>query len=543
MIAHSVASCDRQSPCQAHARLLLVLCAALIGGCADGRFASSGEKSDIRNHVVIANADGFALDPATREPFDAPEDIAQSVYRDYLTQAFAAMDTYFTSPAYLDGNPGGATTNRILIHVHGGLNSFSSALSTVENTYRRIRDEPQAEDRYYPFYICWDSDGLSTLGQHLFRVSQGEDQPVLTTLASPLSLTVDVATGLVQSPITWYRQISDIDLPSGLNRGSLARDNLADPGRNPKLLKDNGIDVGLGEDQRPWWSLAWSIGIYYPTLPFKILTNPLVSGLGAPAWNMMLRRTDNIFHVEREFALTGSELTFFRTKDAKVHAQGSAAVFMECLRTHLIALAERHPDVHYEIMLVGHSMGSIVINKLLLYYQDLPIRRIVYMAPACSIREAAASIVPFVERMNAALPPHVEAEQQFSILQSHQSDRRHYTQFYLLTLHPQAEKREADVAELVPRGSLLEWVDNFYSSPPSSIDRRLGTWENALSAINPFLPIGGDIHVKGFGFASGAAPSVHGDFNRCPFWTTSFREIPPSGAVVNGTPAFYSRTN
>jgi hypothetical protein len=521
-------------------RWLALGAAGLLTGCASDRYLPDGEQAAIRSHVVIADAEGFAVDPATREPFDPPTSIEQPVFRHYLDTAFKRMDAYFNEPAYLAGNPSGGTTKRILIHVHGGLNSFSDAITTVENTYQRIATEANGEDRYFPFFVCWNSDGLSTYGQHLFSVSQGEEQPVLTTLASPVSALVDLATGLVESPITWYRQITDIDLPAAMRRGSLNRDDLADPGRNPAVLKANGIDVGLGVDRRSNWSLTLSGLIYWPTLPFKILTNPLISGVGSPAWNMMLRRTDSIFHVDEEFALSDQGLAFYRTQAMQIKARGSAAVFMECLRTHLVAMAGRHPETTYEIMLVGHSMGSIVINKLLLAYQDLPIRRIVYMAPACSIREAAASIVPYIRQQNAALPGHIDAAQQFSVLQRGQSDRLHYTQFYLLTLHPEAEKREAEGYDLVPRGSLLEWVDNFYSTPSSAIDRRLGTWENALSAINPFLGIGGDIHIKAFGFAGDAAPSEHGDFNHCPFWTRAFREIPASSAVISEDAAFYS---
>ncbi len=523
-------------------RIILLAFGALLvlQGCADTRFQPGGGNADIRFHAMVADSEGHPLDPATKESFDAVADAAQTNYRAYVAAAFAHMDGYFTGD-YLAGNPDGAKVRRILIHVHGGMNNFSGAMETVVNTYRRIRDEPAAEDRYYPFFICWDSDGLSTFGQHLFRVSQGQDQPWLTSSVCPLTATVDIASGIVESPITWYRQFTAIDLPAGLRRGNLNREDLADPELNPKVLKDRHIDVGLGADQRSRWSMALSAALYFPTLPFKLITNPLVCGLGKPAWEMMQRRTDNVFHINDEFKLTPEALTLLDRKWVRNAARGTAAVFMECLHDHLQAMARQEPDVHYEIMLVGHSMGSIVINKLLLLYQDLPIRRIVYMAPACSIQEAAISVVPFVQRMNAKLPGPDNAPQEFSALQRGQLQRSHYTQFWLLTLHPQAEKSESEAFELVPRGSLLEWVDNFYSSPPSATDRRLGAWENVLSAIDPLLPISGDLHIKGFGFRGDSYPREHPDFNRCPFWTRAFREIPAGNTVVGDQDGYYSR--
>src|SRR4030095_3853438 len=117
---------------------------------------------------------------------------------------------------------------------------------------------------------------------------------------------------------------------------------------------------------------------------------------------------------------------------------------LRTLRNHMIAQrgnpdSEAPPAVCYQIVLVGHSMGAIVINEALLHFQNLPVTRIVYMAPACSIHDAEHCLLPFLF-LNRSV------------------------RFHLLTLHPQAEADEWNVWDIVPRGSLLEWIDNFFST-------------------------------------------------------------------------------
>ena len=136
---------------------------------------------------------------------------------------------------------------------------------------------------------------------------------------------------------------------------------------------------------------------------------------------------------------------------------------------------KKRPDL--ELTLIGHSMGTIVLNRALRECPRLRVRDVVYMAAACSIDDFRSSLVPYLTRT-------------------------HDTRFYNLMLHPAAEVREWQMmaVDLPPRGSLLAWIDNFLAAPETTLDRTLGSWENAMqtayvvpAAVRP------RITLKGFG--------------------------------------------
>src|ERR1700740_564743 len=111
---------------------------------------------------------------------------------------------------------------------------------------------------------------------------------------------------------------------------------------------------------------------------------------------------------------------------------------------------ERFIDGHggadkFEVVLVGHSMGTIVINHLLRASTRLPVSRIVYMAAACTIKDYEDTVFPYLRQHPRA-------------------------QISQLVLHHTAELRESNLMlfrwlDFAPRGSLLLWIDNFLSSP------------------------------------------------------------------------------
>jgi hypothetical protein len=145
-------------------------------------------------------------------------------------------------------------------------------------------------------------------------------------------------------------------------------------------------------------------------------------------------------------------------------------------------------------------MGAIIANDVIELYPDLPVRNLVYMGAACSVKQAQAAVVPFL----AANPQ---------------------TEFFNLTLHPVAEADEIEGWDLPSRGSLLEWVDNWYTSPSHPVDRRLGKWVNAMESIHLFRDVRERVFVKGFGVEGDLLPQKHGDFGDCPFWKAEFRSV------------------
>lgn len=70
------------------------------------------------------------------------------------------------------------------------------------------------------------------------------------------------------------------------------------------------------------------------------------------------------------------------------------------------------------------------------------------------------------------------------------------------------------------RGSLLTWIDEFFQTPESFLDRTFGSFENAVIAYQ-LLPQTNRIHLKAFGVTAGkepAGPQKHGEFNAFEFW-------------------------
>jgi hypothetical protein len=110
-------------------------------------------------------------------------------------------------------------------------------------------------------------------------------------------------------------------------------------------------------------------------------------------------------------------------------------------------------------------MGAMVFDEALREFPSIDYRDIVYLAAACSIGDFNNTAIPYLER-----PDHQR------------------TQFYALCLHPRAEDRDISFYEIVPRGSLLVWIDEFLGHPQSFTDRRLGHFENAMLASRLFPP-------------------------------------------------------
>jgi hypothetical protein len=104
------------------------------------------------------------------------------------------------------------------------------------------------------------------------------------------------------------------------------------------------------------------------------------------------------------------------------------------------------------------------------------------------------------------------------------------TQFYDLCLHPVADlsERYEDQYELPPRGSLLVWIDEFLSDPPTILDRTMGRWDNVLTGIREFpQSIRGRMTIKAFDKLEDDAfvygdPQKHGFFRGQPYWDENF---------------------
>jgi hypothetical protein len=156
-----------------------------------------------------------------------------------------------------------------------------------------------------------------------------------------------------------------------------------------------------------------------------------------------------------------------------------------------------------EITLIGHSMGTIIINEIIRRFPKLQYKDIIYMAAACTIRDFECKVAP---------------------LMSTNTDIK----IYNLCLHPIAEASEAQwqFLDLTPRGSLLEWIDNLFSEPETHNDRVFGKWENIIkstSLIDKNFRF--RFVLKAFSVGEINGINRHIDFASKNFWSHEFRKI------------------
>jgi hypothetical protein len=481
-----------------------VVVAALVAlGC------SSVRADRLRSHVLAMDEDGFALDPVTRDPIGD-----RDALRAYIENAFETADDRCDAEWADEHSKSEVTVRRLLLHVHGGMKGTESSLDLAERVLARMDREPY-ESWAYPIFVTWPSGPLDTYWEHLTLLRQGRKETLIGAISSPLFLLSDFARGIARLPRSLLFQIwTDLDAATDIAFDA----NLRSSEKNAKTLypvaKSAGYDLALGRYSRGAWRQAGRLGAYLITWPIKLFVQTLfLDGMGQGAWDSMLHRTRSAFWKPEAFDVGESRhnrAALERTVD--LAPNGDLAVLLALLDAHIHAEEERTrdddrvPDITYELVLVGHSMGAIVVNQALEYLCGDHVSRIVYMAPACSIRDAADAVVPFLQR-----------------------EGNEHVKFHVLTLHPMAEADEVNAFDLTSRGSLLEWIDNWYSVPVMHPDRRLGKWVNLIQAVQLFRDVKHQVSFKGFGALPGSIPRQHGQFNDCPFWREDFWD--PAGPL------------
>jgi hypothetical protein len=432
----------------------------------------------------------------------------------------------------------------LLLFVHGGLNDRDQGLQHY------LDNSEQIDQRgYYPVFIVWPSGWPDTYVEHLLWVRQGlkmetTGEKIFSITTTPLMLFADVGRAITRLPMVVAnntRSDRETVIPARkLDGGSAVRDyqRLAAEGRHVEI----GDDYSRGSDR-----FLRTVS-YWATLPVKYVAASLIDGFGKGAWDDMLRRTQTVYPARRESgALTpGSDTNNAAppapqptvrtgrhgTRKAKHERHYAAAGFPMFLE--LLEKSQSNAPSPIQVTLVGHSMGTMILNRVI---RDTKIdfTNIVYLAAACSLEDFSTSVLPY--------------------LHSHTN-----TEFYGLSLHPVAEAGEwyLIAGDLVPRGSLLTWIDNFLANPVSEEERTLGKWQNLFRAgatgqpaLEQFFDYGGSgsvsnrLHFRAFSVGFGDQlrpdnyqwnehpvhqtvqercnqPLSHGEFTEMPYWLSEF---------------------
>lgn len=486
----------------------------------------------------------------------------------YIDDVFKGIDAYYGPPR------AGKQVRKIALIIHGGLNTNHSSIDRAQQLSQRVLDSG-----YYPIFINWQSNLPRALLEHTVRVRQGDDLGALrgAPLAGPYLL-ADLGRGLVRTPVIWaYAAKNDFDrLKLAVRRYFSDRGWLGvklQPRQTEKIYdhlrelrqacidqgtpakKCEAVDVQRGIDRYrlrdhvrnhavatptaaippqlafrafgslvapPWGHLLW--------VPLKYLTAPLLDGLGSAAWEDMQR------HAALGFRRDGTRTA---NRDDEP-GEGGLSLFTRTLeeRTNDAATAcsAERPDapcIEWHINLISHSMGAIVANHLLRNAEDLKIDHIVYMAAACSVREYEDSVLPYM-RQPAGRD----------------------TEMWHLVLNDLAEVRDQYFFELPPSGSLLVWVDHFFTQPHTRRDRTAGRWDN-LARFLETTPrrLRSRIHVRAFdgtdelrfeqpqhhdaflAFNGDPAQKFVGTFWDPQFWKTDMTDLKAKQEMVAAAPA------
>lgn len=386
----------------------------------------------------------------------------------------------------------------VVIIVHGGL----------EDPRKLVADAAKVVDAmhgaWYPIFVVWDS-WLSALPEQLLLVRAGHYSP-WGPLNFPFVLLAHVVCGLGLTLRAVISQVRTLYL--GLRWTEAPSVRVAERTK----AYPHGIQVVCGAYKPlPLLSfrsaarfLAWVVQSFFRAVfivPINILA-PLL-------WKNLQRRARSMYRAPREFeplvADAGDTPPFVDFRPA----QGAMAVLADELAD-AIGTCAGHEDGSdgdrpgpIPITLIAHSMGAAITNEFLQYAQGrLAFENIVYMAPACSVRDFSDAVVPTLKDDSAV-------------------------RAYVLTLHPKVEVNEKTGWGFLPRGSVLEWIERFIDPPPAHLDRTLGKFENVMRALHVFPPEVRDrIHIKAFAFdeADPRKPCKHVHFNdpMMRFWESTF---------------------
>lgn len=516
------------------------------------RQAADALDVDVSQHAVIAHKSGLPQQATVeRRKVTLTPPLSEDQNRVHLTKMIENIKA--TAPMR-DGK------RQIVIYIHGGMNTKTGAVLHTHDLAgnRALRKE------YYPISIDWNSGPLSTYWEHLTQVRRGSRHPIEGALTSPVLLTTDLARGVARAPIVWSRLfMSAGEQPGwvGVNyppRRALAAQEALKETRRARGTGPVVSDMTVPEGDERWTKkdmpvaerMAKLQSIHNFFFAPKMATGVLIDILGTGAWEVMLRRSELMFrsqtmrddltpeglarvnlvtkHVKNRTNRTpkGQEEIPKAVAEMNADPRGGKLHGAEYLNRsrpgaveQFLRELENQLDVdRYSITLVGHSMGAIVSNEILKRHSKLPFDHIVYMAAACSVTECADNVGGYMRRNPRA-------------------------QFYNLSLHPISEVGESNpsfpadevttkkmllggLGLFVPRGSLLVWLDEFFTKPVTLQGRRMGMWRTAVTEVNLFpKEVQSRVHLKMFPAGDLKVPQKHGAFTSegMKFWEEGFR--------------------
>ncbi len=535
------------------------LAITLTVGLSSCTIKKEGFKTD--QHIVMVDGAGDLIDPRSNVPLADPNRGQHIPFWPYPPQpnptAYAehlldSMGNRF-SDIQKDGTPckteGAQSRKRIVLFIHGGMN-------TARDSIKRATDYSDMilADCTYPIFINWDSSLTSSYLDHLITLRQGRVAAdwccgawkelgdgnwrhagakaagyAATIVTTPVYLALDLMRGAIRFPVDIYGvyaemlstkwrgdRIAQAEQPSSWSwpDESCTKDHhIGITPRADQLLCESwyhsprAYSIAQGFNERSTVETRSQIGFAVLTFPVHMASGFIIDATGTGAWSAMYRRTTAMFHRDDDLW----------SKDSHRKSTGGIASFMTAFRTFL----DHHDGKdQWEVVIVGHSMGTIVVNEMVRQFghplESDPHHRplfdkIIYMAAACSLRDYLNTI------------PHYLEEYQY------EQDGETSPKMYHLMLQDHAEAAEQYGGISLP-GSLLVWIDGFFARPDSPLDLVAGRYQNLLRIVHLHDTPSIRSRVSFKAFHSGnrtveTNPQTHGDFGNFPFWKEEFWRV------------------
>lgn len=474
-----------------------------------------GKRSDLyegyhfRNHIVEATEQGginYPEDGEAKDDFGLNFGRVFNCYRKYRTWAAANQKEF----------------RQVLIYFNGGLNPAEVVRAQAESQVPKM-----LEDGYYPIFLIWPTGPLETYLEQITFVRNGVRRSNPQLLRAPLYFAGDIGQGLARAPVTYLDRLlravaarspfDNEDRREFLLKAKICRSPQStdkpdrdEPG-NPddeiceetdvsklgikdcEVTADRNLVTGENPDRKP--GLTLKDLPYYGLFATRFVSAPLVDAFGTTMWENMVRRTRTTIRRPIEFDINladdfkpgqikhleqdkldypngiGAFAKFFTMLQyctaRKKEPDGSLVPVQNACPKNLVGAA-RSDWWDIQLTVIGHSMGTMVMNELIPLHPDLPYRNLVFMAAAASVRDTTRAMSPVVLEAN-----NVQGE----------TAPLH---FYNLMLHPQNDANELVALGSAPSGSLLAWVDEMYENPKTAIDRTMGKWRNLRATRHVF---------------------------------------------------------
>ncbi len=339
-------------------------------------------------------------------------------------------------------------------------------------------------------FIHWRSALYSTYKEHLFHDRQGEYWGIGGYLTTPFVLLEDLGRGLSRAPMVllktannYIKSIRFGETPGEHNAALLSEYVKSNRGSGNSFVSGFG-ELPVLNDERGMAERVSDGLINFAQMGLSLTTAPLFDVIGTSAWATMKRRTEIMFTKTKSIGGKYDSVNHIKQRE------GIATKLFD-------RLARKQKYEKTKMVLVGHSMGTIIANKILSNWPEIEFEKIIYMGAASSIDDYRLSVLPYMRIYKE-------------------------TVFYNYSLHPIAENTDSYYIGFGGTGSLLTQIDNFYEDPTTEDQRTLGRWANVMNGIN-YLMDKDDSITSRLCFRTfplgGGYPSKHGDFDEIKFIT------------------------